>query len=572
MRFSFSTIGLAGLALQLGGSNGVEILDSGVEASPKPGFRPSPRAIRDDATRLLAIDPRDFDHAAGIERRDTDEMDGMTPMKECQMAYGSPAGPNRMVLANMTMFAQENLPIVMMEKFAGLTSHVDCHSQDGQMSLTFRDAAAYKQAAKVWAHLNEKDENQFLMIANHPSCSDPGQRQPFKVSNIVTNEKTKTTHLKAAAAEWKKVASDWNMDFGKADIDPKAQEKLRHRRDFLGFLGDALEGIKDGFDALVSGDGNFTKSVNLPLKVGTPNEEHLLFLDPTRLPPRLKLTCTSCFAQGSFQVKGSMVIKDFSAKQMRLDIQPKGLHAELKMAAEIGVRNDDTAKTSIDKTLFEAAIPGAGIDIPKIFSLGAKAQFNVQARANLIGQATINLGGKATVPDTARITADLVNFDQSGAFNFDDTKFDPILDLGSAAVTVNMAAGPQPALVLGATILDDNGIEAKLLFGTPTLNLNATAGFDQAGFCEEDPQTTSGFKLQSAANFDVVMNVEAQAGSSKKNLFQQKLVNIPLATFLNKCLPVKGLTPINKEKQNVIKNDTAKRDAPEYRWAHPFEG
>jgi hypothetical protein len=293
---------------------------------------------------------------------------------------------------------------------------------------------------------------------------------------VVMDPKTRTTHLKAAAAEWNQVASNFNMDFGKADIDPSAQKNLR-ARGFLDFLGQALDGIKDGFDALTGGKGNFTKSVNLPVNAGTPNEAHELFTDPTQIPPRLKLTCTSCFAQGSFQVKGSLVVQDFKAQAIRLDIQPKGLNAELKMQAEIAAINKDTPATSVDKTLFEAAIPGAGIDIPKIFTLGAKAQFNVQARANLFGQATINVGGKATIPDSARITADLVNFDQSGAFGFDQTKFDPILDLGKASVTANLAAGPQPALVLGATVLDDNGLEAKLAFGTPTLNLNATAGF-----------------------------------------------------------------------------------------------
>jgi hypothetical protein len=181
MRFSFSTLGLASLALHFGGSLSHAIgFEDDMIVPKEVGFRPEPRMVREDAMRLLAIDTRSFDDAFGVQKRATDEMDSLSPAQECQMAYGSPAGPNRMVLANMTMFAQEKLPIVMMEKFAGLTSKVDCQGADGQMSLTFRSDAAYQQASKVWKYLNDAQENQFLMIANHPSCSDPGQRQPFK--------------------------------------------------------------------------------------------------------------------------------------------------------------------------------------------------------------------------------------------------------------------------------------------------------------------------------------------------------------------------------------------------------
>lgn len=85
-----------------------------------------------------------------------------------------------MLLANMTLYAADGFPIVMMEKFEGLTSSVDCEGDDGQMSLTFRSREAYDRAIDSWAYINEDTDRQFLMITNHASCSPEEERQVYR--------------------------------------------------------------------------------------------------------------------------------------------------------------------------------------------------------------------------------------------------------------------------------------------------------------------------------------------------------------------------------------------------------
>ena len=84
-----------------------------------------------------------------------------------------------MVLANMTLYASDGLQIVMMERFEGLTSAVDCRGDDGAMSLTFKSADAFNYALKTWAWINEAPEKKFLLIANHDGCGPADQRQPY---------------------------------------------------------------------------------------------------------------------------------------------------------------------------------------------------------------------------------------------------------------------------------------------------------------------------------------------------------------------------------------------------------
>lgn len=79
----------------------------------------------------------------------------------------------------MTLFAPDGLEMVLMERFEGLTSTVDCQGDDGEMSLTFLSEVAYNAALQEWAHINDSDDRKFLLIANHDGCGPDDERQPY---------------------------------------------------------------------------------------------------------------------------------------------------------------------------------------------------------------------------------------------------------------------------------------------------------------------------------------------------------------------------------------------------------
>jgi hypothetical protein len=89
-----------------------------------------------------------------------------------------------MYLANMTLYAADGLPIVMMEKFERLTSAVDCEGDDGRLSLTFRSREAYDKAIESWAYINEDTDRQFLMIMNHAGCGPDDERQAYRYARL----------------------------------------------------------------------------------------------------------------------------------------------------------------------------------------------------------------------------------------------------------------------------------------------------------------------------------------------------------------------------------------------------
>lgn len=134
----------------------------------------------DESMNLHPINLRDYESAVGLHRREKEDFSQLEPGSQTQLIYGRPGDDGQLLFANMTLYAPSGLPIVLMERFEGLTSAVDCKGDDGAMSLTFTSKGAYDYALKIWSYINEDDGQQFLLIANHDGCGPADERQPYK--------------------------------------------------------------------------------------------------------------------------------------------------------------------------------------------------------------------------------------------------------------------------------------------------------------------------------------------------------------------------------------------------------
>lgn len=85
----------------------------------------------------------------------------------------------------MTLHAPDGKPIIMMESFETLTSAIDCNGSDGKLSLTFKSDKAMMYALTKWAYINEKKEDEFILIANHESCGPSEERIPYLYVTLV---------------------------------------------------------------------------------------------------------------------------------------------------------------------------------------------------------------------------------------------------------------------------------------------------------------------------------------------------------------------------------------------------
>lgn len=128
---------------------------------------------------FLPVNIRDYEASFGIYRRADEEVLDMQPSSHVELIYGRAGEDQQLLLAHMKLHAMNGRNIVLMERFDHLTESVDCHGQDGTLSLTFKSKAAFERACEAWNFINDAEEIQFLLITNHEDCSPIDQRRPY---------------------------------------------------------------------------------------------------------------------------------------------------------------------------------------------------------------------------------------------------------------------------------------------------------------------------------------------------------------------------------------------------------
>ena len=132
-----------------------------------------------DNEPFLPINIREYEAAMGIQRRAEEDLVDMRPKPHADLIYGRPGKNQHMLVAQMRLHSSNSMNIVLMERFEQLTKSVDCHGQDGTLSLTFKSKAAFNRALEAWSFINVAEEIKFLLITNHDDCSPSDQRRPY---------------------------------------------------------------------------------------------------------------------------------------------------------------------------------------------------------------------------------------------------------------------------------------------------------------------------------------------------------------------------------------------------------
>lgn len=138
-------------------------------ASPEP---------KDDSI-YRPISSRNYEAAFGIKRRAEEMFSDLEPSTQAELVYGRHEEGDKLLLANMKLYASNGLNIVLMERFDHLTRSVDCNGLDGLMSLSFKTREGFRRALGAWSFINDEEDANFLLIADHEDCSPSDQRQPY---------------------------------------------------------------------------------------------------------------------------------------------------------------------------------------------------------------------------------------------------------------------------------------------------------------------------------------------------------------------------------------------------------
>ena len=239
-------------------------------ASPHPEHQ-IPRYVTSNRLRPMRIS--NYEAAVGMQRRSSEDFSTLDLQTQSELIYGNPGDDGHLLLANMTLYAPDGLLMIMIERFEGLTSSVDCHGDDGTMSLTFKSPNAFNYALRSWSYINEIDNGQFLLIANHEGCGSDDQRQSYLVSKVIEDTPALTTYLNAKPAPWSSVAGTYDLDFGQA-IPYQKPQRFKER----GFWGD-IENVGKDVLNIATGSVDLSKTVNFPMDIGQQGQRTNIFTD-----------------------------------------------------------------------------------------------------------------------------------------------------------------------------------------------------------------------------------------------------------------------------------------------------
>ncbi|KAL8953271.1 MAG: hypothetical protein Q9222_000876 [Ikaeria aurantiellina] len=486
---------------------------------------PSSTVSGNAASALKPININDFETAAGIQRRAAEGFSHLDPSTQAHLIYGRPGKDGQLLLANMTLYAQDGLQMVMMERFEPLTSAVDCKGDDGSMSLTFKSQAAFQHALDTWNFINQAPEKEFLLIANHDGCGPQDERQAYRISHVQEDQAKLTTYLTAQPAPWSEIAGTYDLDFGRAI---KTQQNTRKR----GIIDDIGDAVGDAGDFILHGDADLSRSVTIPVAVGEPGVPHSI-VDTAKF----SVSCTDCYVTGSFQVTGHLSVSGFKLQDFTLAGSPQDFAAKLQLATSITAPYSPDA-LEYTKELFSAAIPDAGISVAGIFSLGTWISYEVGVSTTFAGSASMTFGLSASLPNGAMAIADVRNPSASSATGFEGGQFDPNFDLTALSSSVTVAAFSQPKLLFGIDIERVGRLDIALAVKLPTVSATLKAAYNESGLCSADPSASkTGAQLSSNVAVEVDLNLDANLGSDTTPAASLTLFKKAVPLF-SKCIPI----------------------------------
>ena len=171
-------------------------------------------------------------------------------------------------------------------------------------------------------------------------------------------------------------------------------------------------------------------------------------------------------------------MKDFKLLELTLDASPQDVAATLELGTTV------TAKVSPDslnytKELFSAPIPDAGIEVPGIFKLGAVVSYEVGITTTFEGSATFQYGLSANLPNTAKVTADIITPDKSSATGFDGANVNPKFDVKALSASVTVAAFTQPKLFFGIELTKIGKVDVNINVKLPIVSATLTAAYSK---------------------------------------------------------------------------------------------
>jgi len=149
---------------------------------PRVDLRPI-QALQTRTDGKTKLRPIRLDSLHGVHRRDIrKDYQRLDLAQEAFMVYAAQGQEDKgVMMANMTLFSPGGVPVILMERFEGLTKSVDCSIEnDKSIGLTLLDQKGFEYAKEAWDWINAADDDEFIMITDHEGCAPGDERKAYQ--------------------------------------------------------------------------------------------------------------------------------------------------------------------------------------------------------------------------------------------------------------------------------------------------------------------------------------------------------------------------------------------------------
>lgn len=251
-------------------------------------------------------------------------------------------------------------------------------------------------------------------------------------------------------------------------------------------------------------------------------------------------------------MQGTLKVEDFKIVDLSLSIAPSGFSATAEIETTVtatyspeelnsvtsGTQALDLFKLDASTDLIEIPVPGAGLVVPQIFSLGLVASVETGFTMGFKGTVGFTVGLTGSLPDTARLDLNIIDLEKSTATGFEGAKAEPILTINNATASIDAAIFFRPKLAFKAEVSSVGELSVDIKFGLPQINAAAKLEFDAEGngVCGGGAQEKTGAKFGVTGVLNVVAGVTGQLAGIGGRLVEKSLATHELFK-LDKCVP-----------------------------------
>lgn len=163
---------------------------------------------------------------------------------------------------------------------------------------------------------------------------------------------------------------------------------------------------------------------------------------------------------------------------MHLEVSLEDFNAALSLEVTVE-KQRKVNPLSNEQTIADVPIPGAGIVIKEIISVGLRFQFAAGFTTKVKSAITFRAGLEAWLPWTSKLVLDAIHPEKSAATGFEGFGINPIFDLKAISYTADVSVAAKPKLVFGVDIERVAKFDISAIINLPELKGTCTAKWSE---------------------------------------------------------------------------------------------